>query len=203
MPHSTAGSGPSRAARVRPGLEKRGEAAGGAGGTGQLARARGSWPSPSHRNRRRWRRAPVAGDKARVGHQCDSRSTDAAARSGEEIEVAAAGRPAVTCSHVELIVAARILRRRALLRPGRGARGQLLGLDQQLQAAVGPSNRISSPSRTMRERSAGLGFGSDVQHHGAEGGAAHARVGDSQHVLHARSSSLRGSGILPTSGMPG
>ena len=46
-------------------------------------------------------------------------------------------------------------------------------------------SRMRSPFRTKPERAAGGGVGGDVQHDGAERGAAHARVGDAHHVLDA------------------
>ena len=53
------------------------------------------------------------------------------------------------------------------------------------------------------ERSADSRFGRDVQDDGAERGAAHAGVGDADHVAHAGSSSFCGIGIMPGFGHAG
>ena len=53
---------------------------------------------------------------------------------------------------------------------------------------------MRSPLRTAAERPARRRLGRDMQHDRAEGGAAHARVGDAHHVLDARRApALRGS----------
>ena len=51
-------------------------------------------------------------------------------------------------------------------------------------------SRTRSPVSTSAERPAGGGFGRDVQHDGAEGGAGHAAVAHPHHVLHALAAEL-------------
>ena len=108
----------------------------------------------------------------------------AAAATGQEIQIAAA----VGLCHVldvELVVAARVLGRRSISLPGPGARGKFFRRDQQFDTARRTVEQNLVPIAHHGQRSAGLRFRSDVQHHGAESGAAHAGIGDAQHVAYA------------------
>ena len=58
-------------------------------------------------------------------------------------------------------------------------------IDQKLDAALLHRQPDAVAVAHQAERAAGGGIGRDVQHDGAEGGAAHARVGDADHVLDA------------------
>ena len=81
---------------------------------------------------------------------------------------------------VQLPVAAGQLRCRRL--PRRTALGELFIADVQVQAALGHVELDQVAVLHQRERPAGRGLGRGVQHHGAVGGAAHARVADAHHV---------------------
>ena len=62
-------------------------------------------------------------------------------------------------------------------------RGELVGVDQELEPAGGHVEADAVAGAHDRERAAGGGFRRDVQDHGAEGRAAHPGVGDAHHVL--------------------
>ena len=119
----------------------------------------------------------------------------------QEVEVAAL----VGLEHVieeEAAVAARVVRRARL--PARAAAGQLVV--GNLAGSAGGSGRPARSGRRSRTSASGppaAASGDDVQHHGAVGRPAHARVRDAHHVPHARSSSFFGIGAAPHSGMPG
>jgi hypothetical protein len=87
--------------------------------------------------------------------------------------------------------------------PGGAAARQLGVVHVQVQLARGHVERDQVAVLHQRQRAAGGGLGRGVQHHGAVGGAAHARVADAHHVGDALRSTLGGSGMLPTSAMPG
>ncbi len=105
--------------------------------------------------------------------------------------------PSSACSTVleeqaGIAAAAARMRRRRL--PGLAPRRQLLGVDMKLEPALGHVEGDAVAGLDQGERPADRRFGRDVQHDGAEGRAAHARVGDADHVLHAGARELHGDG---------
>ena len=73
----------------------------------------------------------------------------------------------------------------------------------QVQRSVGDAERDAVAGLDDGKRSADGRFGRHVQHHRAEAGPAHARVGDADQSLTPRSSSTLGMGMWPHSGKPG
>jgi hypothetical protein len=96
-----------------------------------------------------------------------------------------------------------------LLKAGSGAihsarrRASSASSTSRCKRRASTSSSIQSPFRTSAKRAAQRGLGAHVQHHGAIGGAAHARVADAHHVGDAARQQLGGRPMLPTSAMPG
>ncbi len=111
-----------------------------------------------------------------------------ASAADQEIEVAAL----VGLQHV-IDVEALVAAAPAVVGSGqfRQARGQFLVADVQVQAALFAVQLDEVAVAHGGQRAACRGLGRHVQHHGAVGGAAHAGVGDADHVLHALPQQLR------------
>ena len=69
--------------------------------------------------------------------------------------------------------------------PGGAARGKRRVVHEKVETARRDVKADAVSALDQRERAADRRFGRDMEHDGAEGGAAHARVGDAQHVLDA------------------
>src|SRR5450756_195283 len=84
--------------------------------------------------------------------------------------------------YIKAVITSRILRWRATVLPRLRAHRQLLLRDQQFESATRSVEKYLIAVPYERQRTTGFGLRSNMQHHGAERGAAHARVRNTHHV---------------------